>query len=162
MIWKLLPTVRTFLPGQGTGQNSNKKKETSNRDSERVRMVKGRNWRRSWRGTRPMLLVGGMREIIGFQGRGGRGAVEGNAQRANELNQFFNRFDSIMDNTSHPLCETVNILRSSFCNWLIQPCSQMKMIDWGWRKNPTAPPVKGAYPEEPLFVDLVPHWWERT
>ena len=35
----------------------------------------------------------GMREITGFQRRGG-GTAEGNVQRANEFNLFFNRFDS--------------------------------------------------------------------
>ena len=35
----------------------------------------------------------GMREITGFQRKGG-GAAGGNEQRANELNQFFNRFNS--------------------------------------------------------------------
>ncbi|XP_041827603.1 uncharacterized protein LOC121631042 [Melanotaenia boesemani] len=43
----------------------------------------------------------GMREITGFQRRGG-GAAEWDRQRANELNMFFNRFNSNPSSTGSP------------------------------------------------------------
>ncbi|XP_059201627.1 uncharacterized protein LOC131981368 [Centropristis striata] len=50
----------------------------------------------------------GMREITGFQRRGGGAAVEGNVERANELNLFFNRFNSNHPTPGSPSTDSLN------------------------------------------------------
>ncbi|XP_078802203.1 uncharacterized protein LOC144991899 [Oryzias latipes] len=54
----------------------------------------------------------GMRAITGLQ-RKGKPAAEGNVDRANELNNFFNRFDSCSPSPSCPLTPLLSDQRSS-------------------------------------------------